>query len=103
MDIIVTGKHVEITDAIRDYARSKVQKLPRYYDRVAEIEVLITKPDNHEFEVEIIAHVDHHDNFVARHRHQDLYGCIDDVTDKMTRQLKDHKERLRNRKHQAHQ
>jgi len=103
MDIIVTGKQFEITDAIRDYATDKVGKLPRYYDRVAELEVVISKPDSHEFEVEIIAHVDHHDNFVARRRHQDVYACIDEVTDKMTRQLKDHKERLRNRKHPTHQ
>ena len=102
MDIIVTGKQFEITDAIREYAKEKVSKLPRYYDRVAELEVVIAKPDNHEFEVEVIAHVDHHDNFVARHRHQDLYACIDDVSDKMSRQLKDHKERLRNRKHPTH-
>jgi len=103
MDIIVTGKQFEITDAIRDYAQQKVSKLPRYYDRVAELEVVITKPDSHEYEVEVIAHVDHHDNFVARRRNHELYACIDEVTNKMERQLKDHKDRLRNRKHQAHQ
>jgi putative sigma-54 modulation protein len=102
MDIIVTGKQFEITDAIRDYAREKANKLPRYYDRVAEIEIVISKPDNHEYDVELIVHVDHHDNFVARRRNEDLYACIDEANDKMTRQLKDHKERLRNRKHPTH-
>jgi len=101
MDIIVTGKQVEITDAIREYARTKVSKLPRYYNRITEIEIVATKPDSHEFDVEIIAHVDHHDNFVARRRNKDLYACIDEVTDKMERQLTDFKEKLRNRKHQT--
>lgn len=99
METIVTGKHVEITDAIRTYAVDKVAKLPRYYDRVTTIEVIADKPDNHTFEVELIVHADHHQNFVARQRSGDLYACIDDVTDKLERQLTDYKEKLRNRKH----
>ena len=102
MDIIVTGKQVEITDAIRSYARDKANKLPKYFDRIAEVEIVASKPDSHEYEVEMIAHVDHSENFVARRRHRDLYACIDEVADKVERQLTDHKEKLRNRKHKAH-
>lgn len=99
METTVTGRHIEITDPIRAYAVEKVSKLPRYYDRVTAIEVIAGKPDSHTFEVELIVHADHHDNFVARHRDGDLYACIDDVTDKLERQLTDFKEKIRNRKH----
>ena len=45
--------------------------------------------------------VERHKPFVAKQQGEDLYACIDDVTDKLERQLTDHKERLRNRKHHS--
>jgi putative sigma-54 modulation protein len=99
MEIIVTGKQLDVTDAIRDYAESKVGKLPRYFDRVQSIEVLVDKAQRQQYEVQMIVHVEHHDPFVAHDRHDDLYACIDVVCDKMERQLTDYKQRLRNRKH----
>lgn len=101
MEIKVTGKHLEITPAIRDYGTDKAGKLTRYYDRVTSIEVLANKGENHSYDVEVIVHVDRHDPFVARTRHEDLYAGMDDAVNKMERQLTDHKEKLRNRKHPA--
>ena len=99
MEIVVTGKHLDVTDAIREYAQEKLSKLPRYFDRVQWIEVIATKAERQWYEVQVIAHVEHHDPFVAHDREQDLYACIDVVCDKMERQLTDYKEKLRNRKH----
>ncbi|MFP4145167.1 MAG: ribosome hibernation-promoting factor, HPF/YfiA family [Phycisphaeraceae bacterium] len=103
METTVTGRHVEITDAIRDYMTEKANRLPRYFDRVQQIEVIADKPDNRNYMVELIVHVEHHDAFVARGKNTDLYACVDEACDKMERQLTDHKEKLRNRKHQASQ
>ena len=99
MEIIVTGRHIEVTPAIREYASRKVAKLPRYFDRIHLIEVVIDKHDHHGFKVEVIVKSEHVDPFVAHTSGDDLYACIDQVTDKLERQLTDHKERLRNRKH----
>lgn len=101
MEVTVTGKHLEITPAIREYAQSKANKLPRYFDRVQSIEVIADRGEHHHYKVEYIVHAEHHDAFVARGRHEDLYACIDQVFDKMERQLTDFKEKLRNRKHSA--
>lgn len=98
MEIHVTGRHLEVTDALREYAIEKASKLPRYFDRVQQIEILLDRPNNQQYEVEFIVHVEHHDNFVARTPGTDLYGCIDETTDKLERQLTDHKEKLRDRK-----
>lgn len=103
MEIIVTGRHIEVTDAIRAYAESKVSKLPRYFDRVQSIEVLVAKAERQQYEVQLIVHAEHHEPFVGRDREADLYACIDLVCDKMERQLTDFKKKLRNRKHQASQ
>jgi putative sigma-54 modulation protein len=98
MQINVTGKHMDITMPIEEYAHKKCDRLTRFYDRIQGIDVLVDKPTR-EFEVEIITHVDHHDPFVGTCQGEDIYACIDDAIDKLTRQLSDHKEKLRNRKH----
>ncbi len=102
MQIQITGRHLDITPAIREYAEDKTAKLTRYFDRISQIEVIAKKPDQRTFEVEMIAHIDNHDHIVADSNGEDLYACIDDTINKMERQLTDHKEKLRNRKHPAH-
>lgn len=97
MELTVTGRHINITDPIRSYAQQKTEKLPRYFDRVRDVEVIVAHHDNIKLAVEMIVHVNnHHDPFVASATHEDLYACIDEVTDKMERQLHDYKEKLRN-------
>lgn len=98
MDMKITGKHMEVTEAIREYAERKIGRLPRYFDRVQEIVVVLEQHDR-KFEVEILLHIEHHDPIVAKHVAEDLYACIDQAVDKGERQLTDLKERIRNRKH----
>lgn len=101
MEITVSGRHIEITGPIREYASEKVAKLPRYFDRVSMIEVVVEKRDHRLFDVELIVHADGHEHFVAHGNGDDLYACVDQAVDRMERQLTDHKEKLRNRKHPA--
>ena len=98
MDVTVSGKHIEVTDAIRQYATDKTMKLPRYYDRVKSVEVIADKGDRHSYEIELVVHVDRHEHFVARSRGDDLYACIDESIDKLERQLTDFKERRQGRR-----
>ena len=102
MEFTVTGPHFDITDANREYAQQKPEKLPRYYDRIQGIEVIADRTEHGRYEIEIIVHVDHADPFVAHSDSHDLYACIDETVDKLERQLTDHKEKLRNRKHRVH-
>lgn len=98
MEITVTGRHIEVTEPIRNYAVEKVGKLPRYFDRILEIDVVVDRHDSHEFSVEIIVDVEHANDFVGKSIGDDLYGCIDSAVDKLERQLTDHKEKLRRHK-----
>lgn len=98
MEITVTGRHMDITPAIRQYASEKASKLPRYFDRIQLIEVIAHKTDGHQ-ELEIIVHVERTDPFVCKSAGSDLYACIDEAVNKLERRLTDHKGRLRNRKH----
>lgn len=100
MEFKISGRHIEVTPAIQEYARKKTSKLLRFYDRILSIETVVERRDRM-FEVEIITNVEHHPPFLAREVHEDLYAAIDVATDRLERQLHDHKEKLRNRKHIA--
>ena len=47
MRIDVVGRHIQVTDAIREYAESKTSRLPRYFDGVQQINVTLSRKNNH--------------------------------------------------------
>lgn len=95
----ITGKHVEITEPIRNYAEEKTEKLPRYYDSINRIEVIIEGNEGGKPSVEIIASAEHSNVFVAQETGDDMYACIDAAVHKLERQLRKKKEKQRNNKH----
>ena len=98
MRIEVVGRDVQITDPIRKHAESKASKLTKYFDAVQQITFTISKPDHAHrgpFDVELIVDVEKHDDFVSHATAEDLYGAIDAVVQKASRQLTDFKEKLK--------
>ena len=96
MRIDVIGRHIEITDPIREHAETKGEKLIKYYDRILQITYTIFEADSKgEHKVELVVDVEHHDDFVAHASGDDLYGTIDQVSQKATRQLTDFKEKFK--------
>jgi putative sigma-54 modulation protein len=96
----ITGKHVEITDAIRTHAEEKTAKLPKYYNSVNQVEVIIDGGDGGgDAIVEIIARAEHSNVFIAKESGQDTYACIDLAVHKLERQLRRKKKKQRNNKH----
>lgn len=96
MRVDVVGKQFEVTDAIRTYAESKLEKLPRYFDGTQLVLCTITKPDhNRLYRVEIVVDVEKHENFVSHADGEDLYASIDAAFAKSQRQLTDYKEKLK--------
>ena len=55
----ITGKHIEITEAIRRHAEQKTSKLPKYYSSITQIEVIIDGKSGGNISVEIIARGEH--------------------------------------------
>ena len=100
MEVKISAKHMELTPAIEEYATKKVDKFHRFFDQIQQVEVIVDKGKNG-FELEIITDVANHDPFIATSNHADLYACIDLGIDRSIRQLKDHKSKLRDNKHQG--
>jgi len=101
MQFNISGRHINLTAAIGDYARRKAARLLRYFDRIQQVDILIDRAKNG-YHVEIITGVEHHEPFVATMSDHDLYACIDLGIDKAARQISEHKSRLRNNKHHTH-
>jgi len=95
----ISGKHVRITDAIKSYAQEKTSKLPRFYDSINKVEVIIEGNSGGNSEVEIIASAEHNKIFVVTQSGQDAYKCIDAAVHKLERQLKRIKGKERDSKH----
>ncbi len=101
VDISVTGRHVDVSNKIRSYAEEKASKLPRFFDRVQAINVILEK-ERDQMSVEMIVLAAGTPNFVAKEVGPDAHACIDLLVDKMERQLTKHKEKLKNHKHSGH-
>ena len=97
MQIIVTGRHVDLTDAIEQYAIKRCAHLEKYREHLQSIEIVLDKAKI-EYDVEVKIDVPHHSIFVGRAGHEDLYAGIDQAIDKVERQLHDWKEKLQRHK-----
>ncbi len=95
----ITGKHIEITEAIRRHAEEKTAKLPKYYNSINRIEVIIDGSQGGDTSVEIIAKAEHSKIFVGTEAGHDAYRCIDMAVHKLERQLRRAKSKERDNKH----
>lgn len=98
MIVTVASRHMDVTPALKAYAEQKANKLPKYYDRIQEIEVVF-EPGKDFMQVEMIVNAEHKKMFIATHEAPTAYACIDGCIDKLERQLTEHKDKFRNRKH----
>jgi putative sigma-54 modulation protein len=98
MQVVITARHFALTPEMKDRIELKANKLLKYYNRIGQIDVVVEKQEN-TFSVEFIVNAEHKMEFVSRVDGGDVYAALDSVVDKLERQLSDHKERFRNRKH----
>jgi putative sigma-54 modulation protein len=95
----ITGKHIEITEAMRQHAQEKTSKLPRYYDSINQVEVIVDGSEGGSTSVEIIARAEHSKVFVGTEKGADAYQCIDIAVHKLQRQLRRVKSKERDNKY----
>jgi len=95
----ISGKHIEITEAIRRHAEEKTSKLPRYYNSINQVEVIIDGSHGGNTSVEVIARGEHSKVFIVTETGEDAYRCIDVAVRKLERQLRRKKGKERDNKH----
>jgi len=95
MQLTISGHHLEITSAIREYITQKFSKLERHFDQITSTSVILTV-DKLTHNAEATIHVSGGELF-ANSQHEDMYAAIDALTDKLDRQLIKYKEKHRGR------
>ena len=95
----IRGKQIDITEAVKTHAEEKTAKLPRYYDSINQVEVMIDGNKGGKINVEIIARAEHNKIFIVTETGQDPCRCIDGAVRKLQRQLRRQKGKERDNKH----
>jgi putative sigma-54 modulation protein len=95
MQITVSGHHVDVTPALRDYVNVKLGKLQRHFDNITNSAVTLTV-EKLIHKAEASVHVAGADLF-ALSESEDMYAAIDSLADKLDRQLIKHKEKIKGR------
>ena len=104
MNLTISGHHLELTSALRAYVTSKLDRIKRHFDQVVDVKVLLTVENMKEKELrqkaECNIHIKGVDLF-AESTHADLYAAVDELVDKLDRQVVKHKDRLQKHQHEA--
>ncbi len=105
MKLVIHGKNIEITDAIRDYVNQKIEKAVNHFHNITnqvDIHLSVARNPrinpNQSAEVTVFAN----GNVIrAEESSENLYASIDLVADKITRQLRKYKERRQSKKNNS--
>ena len=102
MNLTISGHHLEVTPALREYVLTKLERITRHFDQVVDITVLLSVEKLREKErrqkAEVTVHVKGKDIFVEQ-THEDLYAAIDQLMDKLDRQVCRYKDKVQNHHH----
>ena len=91
MNLNLTGNHLNITPAIRDYVLSKLERVNRHFDHVIDVNVVMSV-DKLQHKIEVNLHTRGKD-IHAEAIEEDMYAAIDVLADKLDRQVLKHKEK----------
>lgn len=92
MQLNLSGHHVEVTPALRDYVSNKLERLERHFDHVTNAHVVLSVEKLRQ-KAEANIHVAG-GNLFADATANDMYAAIDMLADKLDRQIRRHKEKL---------
>ena len=97
MKFTIRGEKIKVTDSIKTYIESKIGKLDKYFDNPENIEAhaLIKVKDNNQI-IEVTIPVNKF-TIRAEEKNKDLYAAIDLVVDKLERQIRKNKTRIKDR------
>ncbi|MGN0836538.1 MAG: ribosome hibernation-promoting factor, HPF/YfiA family [Akkermansia sp.] len=92
-NITVTGRHIEVTDAIREFAVKKIEAIHIDYPKIVEARVVVDVQKERQV-AEIVLFCADHITIQASTTAPDLYAAIDETITKIMRRMRKHKTRL---------
>ena len=98
MNLQLSGHHVEISPAMRDYVSQKLGRITRHFDHVIDVNVVLSV-DKLRQQITANLHIRGKD-IHAECVEADMYAAIDALADKLDRQVLRHKEKTNGHRHE---
>ena len=102
MNLTISGRHLEVTPALRGYVMTKLDRITRHFDQVVDVRVTLAVDNMTEKEkrqrAECNVHVKGRDLF-AESSNADLYAAVDELADKLDRQVGRYKDKVQDHGH----
>lgn len=99
MEVLVTFRHVETSDALKEYAQEKVLRIEKYISNITEVHVILAQ-EKRNYIAEVIVKANRAKITAKESTEDTMYASIDLVMDKIERQVKKHKDKLTSHKDQ---
>lgn len=99
MQLNITGHHVDLTESLKEYVSTKLEKLERHFDHISNVQVTLSVQKLRQI-AEATLHISGADIHAAAEQ-EDMYAAIDQLVDKLDRQILKHKEKNVDRLHGA--
>jgi len=93
MQLNITGHHVDVTDSLKVYVTEKLERLEKHFDHVNNVHVILSVEKQRQ-KSEATVNINGATLF-ADSTNEDMYASIDSMVDKLDRQIKKHKEKLK--------
>lgn len=105
MNLTISGHHLEVTPALKEFVSNKLSRVTKRFDQVIDVRVLLSLENTKEKEgrqsaecTMLLKGGDIH----VKTSHEDLYAAIDEMVDKLDRQIVKFKDKIKDHDHQAH-
>ena len=85
MNLSISGHHLEVTPALREYVTSKLRRIRHHFDHVIDVNVILS-----------VEKLVQRAEIFAEATHTDLYAAVDTLIDKLDRQVIKHKQKRQN-------
>ncbi len=92
MQLNISGHHVEVTESLREYVKTKIEKIERHFDIVSDVHCILTV-EKLQHKAEATVNVNG-GTIYADAIEEDMYAAIDSLIDKLDRRVRKHKEKL---------
>jgi putative sigma-54 modulation protein len=97
MQLNISGHHVELTEALKEYVSEKFQRLERHFDQISNTNVTLQVEKLRQI-AEATVNISGGE-LHAKAENEDMYAAIDALVDKLDRQILKHKEKQVSRMH----
>lgn len=100
MNIQITGRRIEVTDGMKEYATERIERLSRYFDRLNRAQ-LVLEPKGPMFSAELVVTGPKGTHLAAEAKEESFNAAVDKVMDKIERQITRSKEKMREHRRES--